>query len=341
MAKYSAAELRQMLAKGQAMKNPQGDPSFPIADEEDLSSAIHAVGLGGAANGAIRKYIMGRAKAMGKSSMIPDTWQADGSLASARADTPYTRSFALEDISIRSGGDGRTVEAYAAVFDTPTSIRDQDGEYEEVIDPTAFNRAIDHHQRAGHRIPVMFNHGLTTMGTPSDLGSMPIGSTEEIKADRRGLFTRARYNSTPLAEAALENIREGSISAYSFAGAFKRSTPMAPRGGKYRNGQTVRRTESTLREYGPTPFPAYQTAQIVGVRAEQALAFLGSLHPSELARLSGMIQSGTPLDPPDFGTPSDDGPAADDPPDGHSTRSPHDQIRAAYAQFLSRRGATE
>src|SRR6266487_3898314 len=31
--------------------------------------------------------------------------------------TAYTRSFPLEDISIRAGGDGRTVDAYATVFD--------------------------------------------------------------------------------------------------------------------------------------------------------------------------------------------------------------------------------
>ena len=46
----------------------------------------------------------------------------------------FTRSFALEDISVRSGGDGRTVEAYATVFNIPADVRDADGEYIEVID---------------------------------------------------------------------------------------------------------------------------------------------------------------------------------------------------------------
>jgi multiple sugar transport system substrate-binding protein len=31
----------------------------------------------------------------------------------------FVRTVALDDIRIRSGGDGRTVEAYAAVFDDP------------------------------------------------------------------------------------------------------------------------------------------------------------------------------------------------------------------------------
>jgi HK97 family phage prohead protease len=178
------------------------------------------------------------------------------------------------------------------------------------------------------------------------MDTAPIGVTEQIKADRRGLFTRARYHQSPRADQILEAIREGSISAYSFQGAFKQSQPRVPRGGFRRNGDqlaTVRRTESTLREYGPTTFPAYKDAAIVGVRAEQLIALLGTAHPTELARLASMIESGTPLgDPPDPGTPSDedvDGPAAGDPPDGHSTRSPHEQIRHSYAEFLRRRGA--
>jgi hypothetical protein len=48
--------------------------------------------------------------------------------------TEFVRAWALDDIRIRSGGDGRTVEAYAAVFDTPTEVHDQDGHYNEVID---------------------------------------------------------------------------------------------------------------------------------------------------------------------------------------------------------------
>ena len=51
----------------------------------------------------------------------------------------FTRAYPLEDITIRSGGDGRTVEAYAAVFNTPQRIVDGSGQYMEVIDRAAFN----------------------------------------------------------------------------------------------------------------------------------------------------------------------------------------------------------
>jgi HK97 family phage prohead protease len=79
-AKYTAEQLRQMLAKGQALKNANGDPSFPIADGEDLSNAIRAVGRAGIDGDKVRKYIMGRAKALGMTDKIPDTWNSDGSL---------------------------------------------------------------------------------------------------------------------------------------------------------------------------------------------------------------------------------------------------------------------
>jgi HK97 family phage prohead protease len=258
----------------------------------------------------------------------------------------YTRSFPLEDITVRSDGIGRTVDAYAAVFNTPAAIRDADGEYDEVIDPTAFNRAIDHAVRFGggvQSIPVMFNHGMTIYHTPSELDSMPIGVAEEIKADKRGLFTRTRYHNTPRADAALENIKAGSIRAYSFQGAFKRSDPVVPHGG-FRRGRdgttkTVRRMESTLKEYGPTPFPAYAGAEVVGVRA--LASFLNTLQPVEFEAFLQLYRSGTPLDPPDdLGTSADAEPAADDPLDNeHSTRSPKQELRARYAEFIRTRSA--
>jgi HK97 family phage prohead protease len=335
-----------MAANGQAMK----DGSYPIGDTEDLSNAIHAVGRGGADHDTIRAHIIRRAKAMGQSAKIPDNWNSDGSLTSpgrsASTVTAYTRSFALEDISIRADGSGRTVDAYATVFNTPSPVHDQDGEYEEIIDPAAFNRAIEHAKRSrgGWNIPVMFNHGMTIFHTPSERHSVPVGTPEEIRPDQRGLFTRTRYHKTEPADEVLEAIREGSINAYSFSGAFHRSDPMIPRGGFRADSagklRVVRRIESTLREFGPAVFPVHAGAQVVGVRAEQAALLLGNLAPGEFERLAEMFRSGTPLgDSPEPGTPPDGGPAADDPPTrGHSTRSPKQELQARRAQFLIRHG---
>ena len=79
-AKYSAEDKRKLAAQGHAMRNADGEPDYPIDDEEDLGKAILAVGRGGADHDRIRKYVIGRARAMGKSDQIPDNWASDGSL---------------------------------------------------------------------------------------------------------------------------------------------------------------------------------------------------------------------------------------------------------------------
>lgn len=256
----------------------------------------------------------------------------------------FTRSFALEPGSVRSVGDGRTVEAYATVFNTPAEVRDADGEYIEVIDPSAFNRAIDHAKRSkgGWNIPVMFNHGMTLFHTPSEIDSVPIGVVEEIRADGKGLFTRARYHDSPRANAVLESIREQSITAYSFSGAFKRSDPTVPRGGFRRSSSgdlpTVRRMVSTLREFGPATFPVYAGAEVLGVRAEQVAHFLSRMAPGEVDRLATLIASSTRnSDQLEEGTSDDSEPATEDQLTEHSVRSPKEQLMARYAEFITTR----
>jgi HK97 family phage prohead protease len=168
---------------------------------------------------------------------------------------------------------------------------------------------------------------MTIFHTPDPDGGIPIGVAEEVRADRRGLFTRSRYHNSPRADQVLEAIRDGSITAYSFGGQFLRSSPSVPRGGFRKDGRgnlpTVRRTEASLREFGPATFPVYSGAEIVGVRAEQVALMLGNLPPRELDRLRGIL-----------GTPGDPGPAADDPPEGHSTRPNRQTILANHARFL-------
>jgi len=253
------------------------------------------------------------------------------------APLPFARSFPLEDISIRADGSGRTVDAYAAVFETPQPIHDGDGDYIEVIDPAAFNRILPklapQSGRSNWRVGVFYNHGMTIHGTPSDQNSMPIGTALEVKADSRGLFTRTRYHKGQLADTILEAIREGALSGYSFSGRFDRSAPPKPRGGWGVDSRgslpVVRRTESTLREYGPTPFPYYPDAAITAVRADLVAA--------QVDQVTEALRSGALLDSlPDSGAPSDgDSPAADSPV-RRSGRSVKEEIDAQRAAFLLR-----
>ena len=197
--------------------------------------------------------------------------------SASRAEPVYFRTYELEDIHIvrAAHGDstGRLVEAYATAFNSPAEIQDFEGHYIEEIDPAAFNKVLADigRSRAGFgKVKVMYNHGMTIHGTPSERGSMPIATPVDIRPEARGLLTLARYSDTPFADEVLENIRNGSITAQSFTGRIVRSDPQLRHGDKHRprGGELprVRRMELGLKEFGPTPFEAYSGAEIVGVR---------------------------------------------------------------------------
>ena len=87
MATPDAATMKKLQAQGKAIPNASGDPSFPVRNGDDLAKAIKAVGRvqpnTDAARGKVRRYLIARAKALGLSSQIPDSWNADGSLKDA------------------------------------------------------------------------------------------------------------------------------------------------------------------------------------------------------------------------------------------------------------------
>ena len=294
MAKYSAEQLRQMLAKGQAMRNPSGDPSFPIADAEDLGNAIHAVGLGGASNNAIRRYIMGRAQALGKTSMIPDTWQADGSLAdSGRTESlparDVARTYEVADLTVRSDGGGRTVEAYITPFDHPTEIQDQDGHYHETIARTSFAKTL---AERGLNFQVLYNHGRTFDGRTDGNLMIPIGVPKLIEPRGRGLYSETDFLENPLADAALEAIRKKALRGYSFTGRFVKSQRTR---GERSGLALITRTEVAMREYGPVLYPAYEAAQIVGTRMVDMISQMDPDDIDRLRELLGVPVSATPV----------------------------------------------
>lgn len=80
MADISAAERKTAAKKGQAMQGGR----FPIRNKADLQNAIHAVGRvrpnTEQARAMVRRHIIRRARALGLTSQIPDSWNGDGSL---------------------------------------------------------------------------------------------------------------------------------------------------------------------------------------------------------------------------------------------------------------------
>jgi len=247
------------------------------------------------------------------------------------------RSFALDDIMIRSGGDGRTVEAYCAVFDTPAEITDRFGHYEEEIGRSSFTKTINDR---GTRFGVFFNHGRTLFGTPSERGTMPIGSPiEPPRADGRGLLTVTRYNKTPQADDVLEAIRNGDITGQSFTGRIIRSSLPTPRGG-FRPGaggslQRVVRQEIALIEYGPTPVPAYDTPMMVGVRSQLEHLFGADLGADLAAEdLLRMIAAASTRTGPDVAPGTPEAGAATEEPRQHSGRTASLRWRARQLGVL-------
>jgi HK97 family phage prohead protease len=179
----------------------------------------------------------------------------------------FDRTWPVLDLEVVRGGSGqREVTAYAAVFDKPAEIHDRHGHYVETIHRSAFDRAIG---RGIDAVSVFYNHGMTAAGTPSDLGSVPIGRPLEIRADGKGLLTRSRLNNTQLADSVLEAIRHGDIKGYSFRGRVHQSMPERVARGRV-GGElpAITRTELGLSEYGPTPSPYYPDAHVVAVRGQ-------------------------------------------------------------------------
>lgn len=246
------------------------------------------------------------------------------------------RAVPLNDLTIRSDGSGRVVEAYAAVFRSKTEIMDQDGHYDEEIHNSAFNRTISH---KGTNFGVLFNHARTVDGEPNPLATMPIGVPLEVRADETGLFTATRYLDNPLADQVLDAIKHKAIRAQSFSGRFMRSTRSFPNGRAKGNRPTIVRHEIDMREYGPAVFAAYPDALILGTRSA-ALAIRTFLALPEEERVEWAQQfetTATQNDPAGSdGTPGD-GRADEKDSGNHSTRSELAEKIAAFRQKHSTR----
>lgn len=166
-------------------------------------------------------------------------------------------------------GDGRNLTGYAAVFDSPTMIRDWLGTYEETISRGAFKKTLR------NKTPVMqFDHGRDPA-----TGTVPIGSIQELSEDDTGLFVRGRLYDNPKVEPIRQAIAGESIDGMSFRFEVTREEWRDVNGNKLKLDQVddmlwagvegLKRniTEiDPLHELGPVVFPAYNSTS-VGVRS--------------------------------------------------------------------------
>lgn len=154
------------------------------------------------------------------------------------------------DFESRSSGDGRTLEGYAAVFNSPARIRDMVGDFDEVILPGAFRSSLE------KRTPVLqFEHGRDPR-----VGAVPIGRIDEAREDGEGLYVRARLFDNATVEPVRQAIAEGAINGMSF----RFSVPDGGDAWSTRKGQPDLREirETDTAECGPVVFPAYDQTSV-------------------------------------------------------------------------------
>lgn len=158
-----------------------------------------------------------------------------------------------------STDDGLTLEGYAAVFDTPTTIDSFEGRFTEQIARGSFRKTLR------ERMPVLqFDHGKHPL-----VGSLPLGSIDTLREDGHGLFVRARLHDNWLVEPVRDAIKSGAISGMSFRFSVVREAWQEPAKKNELPSRTI--TEAKLYELGPVVFPAYADTS-VGVRAQELAA---------------------------------------------------------------------
>lgn len=165
--------------------------------------------------------------------------------------------------------DGRTLEGYAAVFDSVSRIDSWEGSWDETLARGAFKKTLR------KKTPVLqFDHGRDAR-----TGSVPIGKVEDLSEDDTGLFVRARLFDNPVVEPVRQAIEGGAIDGMSFRFQVAREEWRDADGKKLKTEQVfdllwagvegIQRTileVDPLYELGPVVFPAYDSTS-VGVRS--------------------------------------------------------------------------
>lgn len=191
--KYNAAQMAAMLKNGEAMANANGDPSYPIADADDLEKAIHAVGRGKGDKSAIRAHIIKRAKALGKASMLPDSWTADDTGKSVTPDVAKGRTVTIEL-------DGKSYTA---------TLNDVPDDVEKTVAPDEAPEPVEVEKAATVESPVETEEVDTTKSTASDAIKSLTGEIAEL----RELVKSLSSNDTTVKALETTQVTLGDISA--------------------------------------------------------------------------------------------------------------------------------
>lgn len=245
--------------------------------------------------------------------------------------------------------DGRTLEGYAAVFDSPTRIESWEGTFDEAISRGAFKKTFR------EQTPVLqFDHGRHPL-----IGSIPLGVLKRAEEDDHGAYVNARLTDNWLIQPVRDAIADGAVNGMSFRFTVVRDEWRHPDGRVLKDPEEILRLlwsppeegvlqrtlkEIKVSELGPVVFPAYRDTE-VSVRSLEVLkalddpavrrdvaraAILAPLAAEPAVQRKAAPPSGHPAS-------RDDAP----PTSGHPSESPTTPTRAADLAARMRARLTE
>ncbi len=200
-AKYSTAEIMQLGREGKAYKTADGF-SFPIGDIADLRRAIRAVGRSSGDHDKVRAFIVKRARALGAMSLVPESWNSDGSLRAWISETS-TQPHPV-GMELRTATDGSLeFTGYATIFDYDYEV----GTFRERFRPGSFKRTLADKPD----VTLLINHeGLPLARTSS--------GTMTLTEDENGLLVEAELDAeNPRALELRSLVRRGDVREMSLA----------------------------------------------------------------------------------------------------------------------------
>jgi HK97 family phage prohead protease len=243
---------------------------------------------------------------------------------------------------------GSLMHGHFAVFDVWTEIHSWfEGDFLERIAPGAFAKTMSERMA---QVRVQFDHGFDY-----HVGSAPLGPATRLEEDDTGAYYEVPLLDTdynrdrilPLLQGrALDGRMLGSLLGASFRFQVVKEEWNEEPGRSDHNPDGLPErtiTEVRLFEFGPVVFPAYEEAT-AGVRSLSLTDhYLERTREARSARRS--TEPGAPAGAPDpadagaaSGTPAD---ATDEPPAGHSTAPRRRSLKAAEAELLSLRRASQ
>lgn len=145
-------------------------------------------------------------------------------------------------------GTGRTIFGRVVPYNATISVDDGFGAYEERFAPGAFRRSVA--ERA-HKVRLFVGHNTR---------NLPIGRATSLRDEADGVHAEFLVADTAAGNEALELVRSGVADSFSvgFRGVHE-----------HLDGRVTVRTEAALLEVSLVGVPAYQGAEVAGVRSQQ------------------------------------------------------------------------